>query len=627
MPATVRKSLFLVLVWVLGQSEWSLAQVVLTDQTTRAVIGRQVAILEDPAHQLRSLDEVRRKRYRDRFMPSTQEAPDRGFSTADYWVRFDMSRQTTNNRPYLLEIGFGNFSAIDLYFVSKRTGQIIHKRGGESLGARGREVSYHTFVFYLPTQPGDTQTVYIRLSSTFGQATFPLYIWRDDAFIQSAQLSGLLWGLYYGIFLAVFLYHLSLWLFTRERRYLLLTAYLGAYMLYELSRGYCLGVRFLWPGQAWLTRHSLSTFFTLMIIIFMLLYNSVLDLRRAAPRLQTVLYGLMGLSVVGWLITVLDLPSVSTNFMITLIGVVSGSFIIVLGAFSWYRGYQPARYYWAAAVVIFAGGIIHSLNRAGVIPGAYFLVHYTINLGSLLEFVFLTLGLADTIRVEKRQKIMLQRDVERKVEAAELRGLTDERERVASEIHDNVGSSLLMLRQSLKSLRADNGAGAIYEKLEQMVQETYDEVRKIANNLLPDDFQKRGLALALQELVETLNQLNQTQFYLLLSGAENQLKPGVQLQLYLVIVELINNTIKHAQATEASIRFAAANGAITVCMRDNGVGMTNGSATTNGRGWTNIRHRLERIGGSMDVDPYASKGFSLIVRVPLTAGHNQLDRT
>ncbi|MBD2751849.1 sensor histidine kinase [Spirosoma validum] len=623
----IRKILIIGHLWLIVSISHALAQVILTDSSTRYTIGRRIDILEDPNHQFRTLNQVIREPYRSQFIRSIQETPNRGYSTSDYWVRFDLADQATTDRSWLLEIGFGNFSEIDLYFVSKQTGRIIHKRGGELLGRQGREISYNTYVFHMPIKPGDQQTVFIRLSSTFGQATFPIYLWRADTFVQSAQVSGLLWGVYYGILLSVFLYHLTLLLFIRERGHIqLLTLYLGAYILWELSRGFCLGVRFLWVGNEWLTTYSLPTFFTLMISTFLLFYSSVLDLKRVAPRLNTILYGLIGFSVVGWVLTLLNIQGLSKNLIITSVGLVDGLFIIFLGAYSWQLGYRPARYYWAAAVLLFLGGLIHSLNRAGVIPGADFFVHYTLNLGSVLEFIFLTIGLADTLRLEKKQKAQLQQEMDHKVEAAELRGLTEERERVSSEIHDNVGNSLLTLRQSLRGLQSETGTALSYEKLERMVQETYDEVRKIVNNLLPDEFQQKGISLALQELVDTLNRSGQTQFYLLLSGTETNLKPSTQFQLYLIIVELINNTIKHADATEVSIRFVTINRILTVSIRDNGVGLPLLSKLENGRGWTNIRNRLERIGGSIHLDALVEKGTSVVVHVPLIEGYDQSGR-
>ncbi|MEZ0540249.1 sensor histidine kinase [Fibrella arboris] len=605
--------------WLLaGAPGTLLAQVTLTDQTNQYTIGRQVAILADTNHVFRTLPDVLRDSVSRAFEPSQQQSPNRGFSTADYWVRFDLTNQSRANRSWLLEIGFGNFSMIDLYLVSKRTGKVIHKRGGELLGRQAREISYYTYLFYLPISPGDPQTVYIRLVSTFGQATFPLFILREDAFVHSAQLSGLLWGLYYGFLVSVFLYHLFLLLLNREKNYLLLTLYLAAYIFYEITRGYCVGVRFLWPGHVWLLTHGLATAFTLTITSFMVFYSSVLDLKLVAPRLQTGIYGLIGMSIMGWLLTLFSLPGISQNLIITAGGVISGSYVIFLGSYCWYLGYRPARYYWAAAVAIFLGGLVHSMNRAGIIPGSNFFVHYTLNLGSVLEFVFLSIGVADTVRTERRQRTQLRQQLTTEVDAAELRGLADERERVAAEIHDGVGNSLLNLRESIRSMQTGDKATPALNKLEQLVQDTYDEVRKIANDMLPAEFEQKGLEVALRELVTTLNYSNQTQFYLLMSGHESQLKPATQFQLYLVIVELINNILKHANATEASIRFTKTGDLLQVTIRDNGIGLISTPTTVSRRGWTNVRKRLSRVGGHFQLVDKTEKGVSIAISVPVS---------
>ena len=616
--------LIISLLWLTVGLSAASAQVILTDSTTRYTIGRQVDILEDATHQLRTLSQVIREPYRSQFIRSIQETPNRGYSTADYWVRFDLANRASPVQDWLLEIGFGNFSAIDLFVVSRQTGRVIHKRGGELLGRQGREISYNTYVFHLPTEPGNNQTVYIRLSTTFGQATFPIYLWQQDAFVQQAQVSGLMWGIYYGILLSIFLYHLALLLLARDRDYIpLLTVYLGAYVFWELSRGYCLGVRFLWPGNEWLTNHSLSTFFTVMISSFLLFYSSVLHLKKVAPRLNTVVYILVGFSAAGWLLTLFDMQGISKTLIITSVGLVDGMFIVFLGAYAWQLGQHPARYYWLAAVCLVVGGIFQTLNRSGAIEGDRFFVLYTLNLGSVLEFIFLTIGLADTRRIEKKQKWALHQEMLYREEVAEVRGVTEERERVSSEIHDNVGNLLLTLRQSLRSVQSESGTAVAYEKLERMVQETYDEVRKIVNNLLPDEFQKKGLTVALQELVETLNQVDQTQFYLLLSGIETKLKPSTQFQLYLIVVELINNIIKHAKATEASIRFVTTNRILTVTIRDNGVGLPLLSNLESGEGWRTIRNRLGRVGGTIHVDKLIEKGTSVVVHIPLTEDYGQ----
>ncbi|MBO0933838.1 sensor histidine kinase [Fibrella aquatilis] len=610
----------LLLFWALfGCLQATYAQVTLIESVDHYPIGQQVAVLEDAAQRLQTLQDILPDSMQRRFVVSQQRIINRGFTTAAYWVRFDLNNRSASKQPWLLDVAFGNYATVDLYVCSKRTGQVMHKRGGDWLGRPGREIDAPTYVFHLPVSPGESYTVYLRLVSTHGQVIIPLNIWQQDAFMRSTQLSGLFWGLYYGFMVAVFLYHLTLLLFTPRRHYLLLTTYIGAYLLYELNRGYFLGVRYLWPGNIWLINYALSTTFAVATASFLLLYNAVLNLRLVAPRQQQLLYGLLGLTAFSWLVSVVRPPGVSPNLVITAMGTLCGTFVIFLGGYSWYQGNQPARYYFLAALALFLGVLIHSFNRAGALVSPSFFVQYALNIGSVFEFVFLTFGMADTIREERRQQKRFEQEQAAAIEAAEWRGLATERERVASEMHDGIGSSLLTLRQLIRGAQASPDHANSLSQIEQLVQNAYDEVRKVVNNLMPTEFAKKGLQATLQELIDTLNLAHQTEFYLLLPPHELPLKVGDQYQLLLIIVELVNNIIKHAHATEASIRFITTTECLLVLVRDNGRGLTQVPTQSAGRGWANIRQRLRDLNAAVEVEPQAEQGTRITVRVPVSS--------
>lgn len=594
------------------------AQVILSEQATHYLIGRQVAVLEDADHRLQTLADVLPDAMQRRFVASHQPIVNQGFTTADYWVRFDLTDRSTQPQPWLLNIDFGNYATIDLYVVSGRTGRVYQKRGGDLLGVQGREIDAPTYLFHLSLQPGEPYTVYLRLTSTHGQVIVPLHIWQQDAYMRSAQLSGLLWGLYYGFMVAIFLYHLTLLLFNPKRHYLLLTAYIGADLLYELNRGFCLGVRYLWPGNGWLTNYGLSTAFALTSACFLLLYGSVLNLRLTAPRQYQLLYGLLGLIALSWIVSIVRPPGLSPNLAVTATGVVVGAFMIFLGGYSWYRGNRPARYYFLAALALFVGVFVHSLNRAGVLASSSFLVQYALNLGSVLELLFLTLGVADTIRAERRLQQQREQQRTADIDAAEWRGLATERERVTTEMHDGIGNALLTLRQLVRKAQGSPNEGARLDQIDQLVTEAYDKVRRVVNNSLPAEFAQKGFRATLQEVVDTLNQAQPPQFYLLLPPHDLPLKIGDQYQVFLIISELVSNVIKHANATEASIRFIITSDCLLVSVRDNGTGMTHIPPASTGRGWANIGQRLQQLGGSIAIDPPTELGTRLTLRLPLS---------
>jgi len=209
------------------------------------------------------------------------------------------------------------------------------------------------------------------------------------------------------------------------------------------------------------------------------------------------------------------------------------------------------------------------------------------------------------------------------LEIAELRGLSEERGRLAAEMHDGVGNSVLMLRQFIRQLQAETDQPQRFNTLDRLALEVYEQVRQVANNLLPAEFKQKGMKGALQEVVDKLNQAGKTHFFLLMSGQETRLTGAVQYQLYLVLIELMNNIIKHAQASEASIRFVASTTLLTITIRDNGVGVHANPDVLIGRGWHHIRQRLDRIDGhDITIDRKIEEGLIVQLTIPIpTPGH------
>jgi two-component system, sensor histidine kinase LadS len=256
------------------------------------------------------------------------------------------------------------------------------------------------------------------------------------------------------------------------------------------------------------------------------------------------------------------------------------------------------------------------------LASASFLAHYALNIGSVLELSFLTLGLADTIRAERREQKQLAQQRAADIEAAEWRTLSTERERMTTEMHDGLGNTLLTLRQLVRAAPPGAADSTWLHQFEWLVGEAYDKIRKVVNNLLPGEFAQKGLYVALQELVDTLNQAQPPQVFLLLPTQPLPLPIGHQYQLYLVMNELMNNVIKHANATEASIRFTTMPDCLLVSVRDNGVGLPNVPSLPAGHGLANSQRRLKTLGGSIAIDSAPASaiepGTRLTIQIPLT---------
>lgn len=206
----------------------------------------------------------------------------------------------------------------------------------------------------------------------------------------------------------------------------------------------------------------------------------------------------------------------------------------------------------------------------------------------------------------------------RAITSALLQGQTLERQRVAADLHDNLGSTPSALRWNLEATdktRLSAVEQTIYATISQQIGQAYTDVRLLSHNLLPDELAKQGLAVALQKLIDKMNRSTPVRFQL--SGAHSlpRLDRQTEFELYSICLELLNNTIKHAQANQGHIEVSQANGNLHLTVADNGTGLDN--QRSDGRGLQNVAARVDSIGGHWTVDSTPGGGVQHRITVPV----------
>ena len=204
------------------------------------------------------------------------------------------------------------------------------------------------------------------------------------------------------------------------------------------------------------------------------------------------------------------------------------------------------------------------------------------------------------------------------LQAASLQGQTLERQRVAADLHDNLGSTLSALHWNLEAMdttKLSAAEQAVYATINQQVSQAYNDVRLISHNLLPDELSRQGLAVALCHLVDKMNRNTSVHFRLTGTDALPRLDQQTEFELYSICLELLNNTIKHAHATEGFIDLTQANGMLYMTVGDNGAGIDN--QRTDGRGLHNVAARVESLGGTWRVESGPGGGVQNRIAVPV----------
>jgi two-component system sensor histidine kinase UhpB len=209
----------------------------------------------------------------------------------------------------------------------------------------------------------------------------------------------------------------------------------------------------------------------------------------------------------------------------------------------------------------------------------------------------------------------------------------EERRRVARELHDEAGQALtaliIGLERGLASMpdhvQVPESMGqprALMSDLRDLAARTLDEVRKLALELRPSVLDDLGLVAAVRQYVRATGERAGLATHVTVSGLDeaDRLPTRVETALFRIAQEAVTNTIRHARAQTVQVSLRRGRDAITLEVRDDGIGLgANGATPGNHLGLFGMRERAHLLGGTLQVTRCTPKGTSVRVSVPLSA--------
>lgn len=193
-----------------------------------------------------------------------------------------------------------------------------------------------------------------------------------------------------------------------------------------------------------------------------------------------------------------------------------------------------------------------------------------------------------------------------------------ERQELGRELHDNINQILATIKMYLDIIKSNkNVPEGLAEKCYEHTNEVMEEIRKLSKTLVAPSLGNISLLEALKELVENSNISNELQIQLVDEMHDERLADNkMELMLYRIVQEQINNIRKHARAKEATIHIKASDDHLLLSIADNGMGFDPGQ-NASGIGLKNIRSRVEFYSGTLHIISGPNKGCTLKISVPL----------
>ncbi|MCC1484497.1 sensor histidine kinase [Winogradskyella immobilis] len=201
---------------------------------------------------------------------------------------------------------------------------------------------------------------------------------------------------------------------------------------------------------------------------------------------------------------------------------------------------------------------------------------------------------------------------------AMIEGQEKERQRIANDLHDDLGGLMTTVKWHFNALK-ENGSTELYDKTNTLLDEAYQKIRSVSHAKNSGVIAKQGLLKAVKEMANKVSVANRLEIEVIDHGLENRLENSLELTIFRIIQELTANTIKHAQATETNIHITNHDDSLNIMVEDNGIGFNPNqiTKTSKGMGISSIDKRVEHLNGKMTIESEIYKGTTIIIDIPL----------
>ncbi len=374
--------------------------IVLSDEQMEYPIGTHLEYFKDDSGTL-TIEQIMSPAYDSQFIPNHEETLNFSYTSAAYWIRFQLENPEEHPQSYYLETVFGMIDELDFYQVRLSDKKIIAtKRTVDRYPFVSRDFAERDFTFHLelPYDRPDKYLIYLRGQSQ-SAVKFDLTLWSAQAMAEDALSEYIIFGLLYGFIIIMIFYNLALYFLLRDPNYLYYVLLMPLITL-NLATQDGFSAQYLWPQSAgWSVRvFSLSGLGSIMVgLMFM---TQFLNIKKEMPRLYRLIIFLAVATMFSQIVTIFF--KMVGSIMMAFTSLATGLMMLVAGIISWRRGNISAFHYLISWIGIIIGSVISVLGELAILPEGGWETELSIHLGTAYLAVMLSAALAARINELRR---------------------------------------------------------------------------------------------------------------------------------------------------------------------------------------------------------------------------------
>lgn len=532
-----------------------------------------------------------------------------GFSQSYFWILVQLPEGLDLQDSYFLDVDNPHIDRLQVYQLSGGRMSVVGQ-SGDRIPFSERTYRNRRNVFPLKFQmPEDKLLLFVdkRNASVF----VPMMLWESTEFTQREAGTNMSYGFYFGMLLIIMLYSLLIYLTQRSPIYIWYLVYVASLFLYAFTHvGFAF--QFLFPNQfEW--NNYLRLILIVVIVISQVKFTQLfLPIQRIAKWVnkgfQVVVITLV--IIMLWWILVPGLFTTYTIVVINSIYAIIGITLVLLVvalALSWNHDRSSVLFYTAAFGMNVIATVLMITEEYGLLQLSFFPLP-PLFIGSLFEIVIFAVGLSYRSKLigDDRKKLLSEiGTLQQRAMQSFVRGMEQEKVRVANELHDDVASRLSLLKLKLSELSNS--------ELQQQISAISDGVRNISHQLNPVALNEETFLDKMRQLIGEHRETGMN-IDLQVFDLPKTVPQEIGLQLYRILQEALQNIQKYAKANTVEVQLFQHTEELVMTIEDDGVGFDM-SQKSGGLGLKNMRLRTEQLGGEFSISSAQGEGTSIMVTV------------
>lgn len=579
-------------------------ELIITNETDIIQVGPYMEVLQDSTNALTINDVIKL----DDFINHNMLIPSFGLSENTFWAKFTV-KNNSNSEDFTLE--FNKVDSVKLNLFSSN-GEVNSE---QKIKIGNQKFSGRVFLFSTKIPKQTSKTFYLEFKTNWN-ATFPLQIGKKKHILYKLFNDELINGLYIGIFLIMVFYNLFLYFSIKDKSYLYYVIYIFCFLLFQINESGYFYKYFLYKSPYLYS--VLAKLFPIITSISAIYFiRHFIQAPKYIPKLDRF-YKVLVLLFVFNLFFVFDIRYNGIAFLsLNILTLTAALYAFLIGFAVILKGFKPAIFFIIAWTILIISITQFTLSNLGVLP--YFAItDHSLKIGSVIEIVLLSLGLANRINVltkekeisqakslqlaeEKKiiitqQKEKLEQLVFERTKSLELKNKTileqhEEKSTMIREIHHRVKNNLQMINSMIRMQARyvdDKNSSEVLSKVQRRILTMAQLHEKMYQS---DNLKLIDLNDYIYNIVSDLFKIHSNEKTTFEIAIDQKIVFDTEIILYLglVVSELVINALKHA--------FGNRDGIILIELRQKTLNAYELKVSDNGKGFdTEKFHESNSLG-------------------------------